>query len=34
VIGLPAAVALAYALGHLNWYLTTPLGRVPVLDER
>ena len=33
VIGLPALVALAYALGHLNWYLGTPLGRVPVLDE-
>ena len=31
---LPAVVALAYALGHLNWYLATPLGRVPVLDER
>jgi hypothetical protein len=31
---LPALVALAYALGHLNWYLGTPLGRVPVLDER
>lgn len=27
-------VALAYALGHLNWYASTPLGRVPVLDER
>src|ERR1019366_1988659 len=23
-----------YGLGHLNWYLGTPLGRVPVLDER
>jgi hypothetical protein len=34
VVGLPAAVALAYALGHLSWYLDTPLGRVPVLDER
>jgi len=34
VVGLPAAVALFYALGHLNWYLGTPLGRVPVLDER
>jgi hypothetical protein len=33
-VALPAAVALAYALGHLNWYLGTPLGRVPVLDER
>jgi hypothetical protein len=31
---LPAVVALAYALGHLDWYLATPLGRVPVLDER
>jgi 4-amino-4-deoxy-L-arabinose transferase-like glycosyltransferase len=31
---LPAVVALAYALGHLDWYLSTPLGRVPVLDER
>jgi hypothetical protein len=34
IVGLPAVVALAYALGHLNWYLGTPLGRVPVLDER
>ena len=33
-IALPALVALAYGLGHLNWYLGTPLGRVPVLDER
>jgi hypothetical protein len=33
-IALPAALALVYALGHLNWYLGTPLGRVPVLDER
>jgi 4-amino-4-deoxy-L-arabinose transferase-like glycosyltransferase len=33
-VALPAAVALAYALGHLDWYLGTPLGRVPVLDER
>lgn len=33
-VGLPAAVALVYALSHLNWYLGTPLGRVPVLDER
>lgn len=33
-VALPAAVALFYALGHLNWYLGTPLGRVPVLDER
>jgi Dolichyl-phosphate-mannose-protein mannosyltransferase len=34
VIVLPVVVALFYALGHLNWYLGTPLGRVPVLDER
>jgi 4-amino-4-deoxy-L-arabinose transferase-like glycosyltransferase len=33
-IALPAALALLYALGHLDWYLGTPLGRVPVLDER
>ena len=33
-LALPAAVALIYALGHLTWYLGTPLGRVPVLDER
>jgi hypothetical protein len=26
--------ALFYGFGHLNWYLGTPLGRVPVLDER
>ena len=32
-IAVPTAVALAYALGHLGWYLGTPLGRVPVLDE-
>jgi hypothetical protein len=31
---LPAVVALFYAFAHLNWYLGTPLGRVPVLDER
>jgi hypothetical protein len=31
---LPALAALLYAFGHLNWYLGTPLGRVPVLDER
>ena len=31
---MPAAVAFAYAFGHLAWYLDTPLGRVPVLDER
>jgi hypothetical protein len=34
VVALPAVLALVYALGHLNWYLGTPLGRVPVLDER
>jgi 4-amino-4-deoxy-L-arabinose transferase-like glycosyltransferase len=34
VVGLPAAAAVLYALMHLNWYLGTPLGRVPVLDER
>lgn len=33
-VALPAALALAYVLGHLDWYLGTPLGRVPVLDER
>ena len=33
-MALPAAAALAYGLAHLNWYLGTPLGRVPVLDER
>ena len=33
-VALAAAVALAYACGHLGWYLDTPLGRVPVLDER
>ena len=33
-LAVPAAVALFYALGHLTWYLGTPLGRVPVLDER
>lgn len=27
-------VGLAYASGHLGWYLETPLGRTPVLDER
>lgn len=26
--------ALAYGLLHLSWYAGTPLGRVPVLDER
>jgi hypothetical protein len=34
VLALPTVAALAYALGHLGWYLATPLGRVPVLDER
>ena len=33
-VALPAVLALLYALGHLGWYLGTPLGRVPVLDER
>jgi hypothetical protein len=33
-VAVPALAALTYALGHLDWYLTTPLGRVPVLDER
>ena len=33
-VAVPVAVALAYAFGHLGWYLTTPLGQVPVLDER
>ncbi len=33
-VAVPVVVALAYASGHLGWYLTTPLGRVPVLDER
>ncbi|HVS52972.1 MAG TPA: hypothetical protein VHD62_11515 [Opitutaceae bacterium] len=28
-----ATVAFVYAFGHLGWYLGTPLGRVPVLDE-
>ncbi|MDD3180227.1 MAG: hypothetical protein PHQ04_07720 [Opitutaceae bacterium] len=31
---LCAAVAFAYTCGHLGWYLDTPLGSVPVLDER
>jgi Dolichyl-phosphate-mannose-protein mannosyltransferase len=34
VLWLPALAAASYALLHLNWYLGTPLGRVPVLDER
>lgn len=33
-VALPAALAFGYALAHLDWYLGTPLGRVPVLDER
>ena len=33
-VALAGAVALGYALAHLDWYLGTPLGRVPVLDER
>lgn len=31
---IPAAVAFAYACGHLAWYRETPLGQVPVLDEQ
>ena len=34
VAALAPAAALVYGLGHLTWYLGTPLGRVPVLDER
>jgi hypothetical protein len=34
LVAVPALLALAYALAHLGWYLGTPLGRVPVLDER
>ena len=33
-IVLAAAIAGIYALGHLSWFATTPLGRVPVLDAR
>jgi hypothetical protein len=33
-VAVPMIVALAYASGHLGWYLETPLGRTPVLDER
>jgi hypothetical protein len=33
-VAVPVGIALAYAVGHLGWYLGTPLGRVPVLDER
>ena len=32
-VAVPVVIALAYACGHLGWYLGTPLGRVPVLDE-
>lgn len=31
---LAAAAALVYAGAHFLWYLGTPLGQVPVLDER
>ena len=31
---MPGFVALAYGFAQLNWYLDTPLGQVPVLDER
>jgi hypothetical protein len=31
---LVALVALAYGLAHFSWYASTPLGQVPVLDER
>lgn len=34
LVAVPVVVALAYAFGHLGWYLGTPLGQVPVLDER
>ena len=33
-VAVPVVIALAYACGHLGWYLGTPLGQVPVLDER
>lgn len=33
-IAVVAAVAGIYAVGHLDWFLNTPLGRVPVLDAR
>ena len=33
-VAVPVIVAFVYAFGHLGWYLATPLGRVPVLDER
>jgi hypothetical protein len=31
---LVTLVALAYGLAHFSWYAGTPLGQVPVLDER
>jgi len=31
---IPMLAALLYTGGHLLWYLGTPLGRVPVLDEQ
>lgn len=31
---LICCAALAYGFAHFSWYVTTPLGRVPVLDER
>lgn len=33
-VWLALVIALIYAGGHLTWYLGTPLGRVPVLDEQ
>jgi hypothetical protein len=33
-IFISAVVAGAYALGHLHWFASTPLGQVPVLDAR
>jgi 4-amino-4-deoxy-L-arabinose transferase-like glycosyltransferase len=33
-VAVPVVIALGYAVGHLGWYLGTPLGQVPVLDER
>lgn len=33
-IVIAGLVGAAYALGHLGWFLDTPLGRVPVLDQR
>ncbi len=32
-MAVPVIIALGYAVGHLGWYLGTPLGQVPVLDE-